>query len=311
MAVVAAAFPEQEDVFGSLAVLPPSDDDRNALLEDDACMRIACESLFNRYRTKQGGIELRAAGRIACDIHRELSLELPSDDVLQMAFLSRTLAGSSTLCYTEFSCFLEDVLSQCLRGRPFGSHIMSAQVCEDEACTVERQSQGEITIHACTLDGGIFTFRVDDKHQLQDLQQQIQDEAGIPAAMQRLVLENSVLKASAPMYAQGIVDQCMITVLRIKPQATLLRTRKAFLGNTALPVKTADGQAQSSRKKSRSSSTAGRKRSDSVARLGCRQSDICQASDEGSMSLTQFDFEGKVREQVPDVRIRKAKLGRL
>merc|ERR1712232_1343997 len=69
----------------------------------------------------------------------------------------------------------------------------------------------------------------------QDLQADVEEKLGIPCACQRFLFGDSALELelARSLHEQGITCGSTITVVFQRPQATLLRIRKAYLGDNS------------------------------------------------------------------------------
>lgn len=217
------------------SLLPTSAAARMELLTNASHLREVCEEYYTCLAAgARRSIGLRIAGRIIADIHRELSLAVPDEEALNRAMMPCTSGGTFSLDRESFVAFVENTLVNCLQGIALGDDSHSSLYADQDTNKTEMQpraSMGSITLHAFKLDGTSATFTIDDSQTTEILQQQIQENLGVPKILQRLLLDTSMLEPGQPLFAQGVVDGSTITVTRCKPQATLLRIRRVNLGD--------------------------------------------------------------------------------
>jgi hypothetical protein len=234
--------------------------------------------------------------------------------------------GSTALCQQDFLASLKEVLDTMSRDR--SCHTESASLddtscdtesanLDDDAATVELQPKGEITVHVFSMGGSCASLHVDDRHLGKVLQNAIEEKLKIPVCSQKLVLGSSVLTKDKALYLQGVEDNATITIVRAKPQATILRIRKANLGDTSLwkdlrnptlepGIRSPDVLPDASETqlgRSRSLSCPRRTAKNQYSATGC--------VDQLPWKSSLLGMSGKkMREPLPDVKIRRCKLGR-
>jgi hypothetical protein len=247
-------------------------------------------------------------------MHRQLSMRHPSDAELCRILMSYT-RGSTALCQQDFLTLLKDVLGKISRDTTCDTE--SANLDDEDATTVELQPNGEITVHVFSMGGSSASLHVDDRDLGEVLQRAIEEELKIPVCSQQLVLGSSVLKKDKELYLQGVEDNATITIVRAKPQATILRIRKTNLGDTNLwknlrnplepGIKACDSfpdALETQLGRSHSLPSSKRSAKNPYSATGC--------VDQLPWKSTLPGLSGKKpRKPLPDVKIRRCKLGRV
>jgi len=315
------------DAFPSL--LPLSAAGRDVLLLDDDKLMHLCEEYYGLVRGISGIIGFRVAGRVVAEIHRELSLPIPDEEVLFGAMMSHARVSTYDMDREGFVAFLDMVLRQCLQGDPL-SGPSPAPACTDAADTTDFESFGSITVHVHKLDGTDASVVVNDFEPVEKLQDLVQEHLGVPKVLQRLMHGSTVLEPRHPMFSQGVVNDSTIMVIRHKPQATLLRIRRVNLGDDVrasskptafnlVPAFTPAVDMLAFNRHEAASSTATAPHPDrhqsqryslpNLTAVSMKAALI--SSDPFGKPNSTHDAELLLRKAVPDVRIRRCNLGRV
>lgn len=212
--------------------LPRTPEAREALLQDAAGLSKACETYvaalgFGADRN----IGVRTTGRVVAYIHRQFNLAVPSDDVLYSAIMEHAwLGGSFALTHQEFVQFAQDVLRQCLQGKPLAKKRPATVPLPTKRAAT---SEGMITVVIQRLNGDTMEMLVDDSHTVQQaFAAQVELEFGIATSCQQLLHGTDALEAARPLYEQAVTSGTVLTAVHMTPQATLLRIRRCHLGRT-------------------------------------------------------------------------------
>jgi hypothetical protein len=227
------------------SLLPTSAEARANLLEDESSLKQLCEEYYMRFvGSQRGTIGVRVAGRVVADIHRELCLPVPCEEALYGAMMQHA-CEAFTLDRGGFVAFIETVLHQCIAGVPLGvegaATSPSKHLDADMEASRPPTPVGTITVCVNKLDGTSADITVNNVENIDTLQESVQEELGVPKALQRLICGNSILDSKRPLFEQGVSDGEEITVIHCKPQATLLRIRRCNIGDTSVPCKTPPG----------------------------------------------------------------------
>jgi hypothetical protein len=311
----------EKDIFGcdgSLNLAAFSTMLHDESLEDGTNLEDVCNEIYRRCKNTDGNVELRVAGRVISDLHRQLRLSGPSDAELCQTFMPYTSGANTALSQNDFLTLLAEVYSKTSRDSSF-----VATKNEEDSATEELQPQGEITVHVYSMNGASASLTVDDDDVVKALQAAIEEKLSIPISSQQLVLGSRMLAKDKKMYLQGVKDNSTLTLVRTKPQATILRIRKANLGDTSIPQR-----ASSKVHRSMKSEITSLDRADDAARSYAFQghcvapTGICEPNknrcgeagfvDQLPWKAIMYGERIKQhREPLPDVKIRRCKLGKL
>jgi len=264
-------------------------------LKDGRYLRQLCEDFFTRHAGCRRGIGVRVAGRIVADLHRELCLPIPSEEALYRAMILHSCGNAFRLGHKDFVALIERVLVFCLRGEALEEELPYEEQDEDPVQSEPPISVGLITIHIHTVDGVSSVIKISDLETTDGLQDSVQAHFAVPQALQRLFLGTRELERSRPLFEQGVSEGAAITVVRCKPQATLLRIRRVHLGDTSVPIKNACRHVPQSQLETKTV-TQRMPRSDSATQIAPKHIELACRID---------------RQPVADVRIRRANLGRI
>jgi len=299
---------EEEAIEALPSLLPTSAEARDELLKDERSLRELCEEYHTRFAGQRNVIGVRVAGRVVADIHRELCLPVPSDEALYSAMMQYNCGNAFTLGHEDFVAFVATVLCQCIRGMSLGEEDSSATEEDRNMDTVELQpptSVGLITVHVHKLDGNSAAITISDSEVTETLHESVEAHLGVPKAHQRLLLGTSTLELTRPLFEQGVLEGASITVVRCKPQATLLRIRRVNLGDTSVPCRRSVTEEAAAAPHSLSFPTKFNPRdmvrSHSAAKLAPKRTEL------GPLGLPPCKHD---RHRTSDVRIRRVNLGR-
>lgn len=311
----------EKDIFGchgSLNLAAFSTMLQDESLEDGTNLEDVCNEIYRSCKNTDGNVELRVAGRVISDLHRQLRLSGPCDAELCQTFMPYTSGVNTALSQNDFLTLLAEVYSKTSRD---SSSVATKN--EEDSATEELQPQGEITVHVYSMSGASTSVSVDDGDVVKALQAVIEEKLGIPVSSQQLVLGSRMLAKDKEMYLQGVKDNSTLTLVRTKPQATILRIRKANLGDTSVPQR-----ALSKVHRSMRSEITSLDRADDVERSYAFQghwvapNGICEPNKNRCGEVGFVDqlpwkaiMYGKsmkqLRKPLPDVKIRRCKLGKL
>lgn len=282
-----------DDVAPSL--LPTSSAARKELLRDEGGLRQLCEEYFSRHAGCRSAIGVRVAGRIIADLYRELCLPIPSEEALYRAMTLHSCGNAFRLEHTDFVALMERVLVHCIRGEALEEELPCAEQNTDPVQSEPPISVGLIHVHMHRVDGASSMIQISDLETTDALQDSVQVHLAVPQALQRLLLGTRALEPCRPLFEQGVSEGAAITVVRCKPQATLLRIRRVNLGDTSVPIKKAHQHIPQSQLE-KTVATERAPRNHLATNIVPMHSELACRID---------------RQPVADVRIRRANLGRI